>query len=178
MGGPLEHVIAAKAIAFQEASTQSFQDYTKQILINAKALAESLMSLGVKVITDGTDNHIVLIDVQTSFGLNGRQCESALSNIGITVNRNSIPNDTNGPWYCSGIRLGTPALTTRKLKTREMEKIGKILYDVLKATNHIDKDKTKFFTDERVANKAKKDVEELLQGFPLYEELGVDICTV
>ena len=111
LGGPLSHVMAAKAVALAEARTQAFRDYARRVADNSKALAEGLMKRGVKLITNGTDNHINLLDVTTSFGLAGRQAEAALLDAGVVTNRNSIPADPNGAWYTSGIRIGTPALT-------------------------------------------------------------------
>ncbi|NKN51684.1 glycine hydroxymethyltransferase, partial [Clostridioides difficile] len=113
LGGPLSHVMAAKAVALAEARTQAFRDYARRVADNSKALAEGLMKRGVKLITNGTDNHINLLDVTTSFGLAGRQAEAALLDAGVVTNRNSIPADPNGAWYTSGIRIGTPALTSR-----------------------------------------------------------------
>jgi glycine hydroxymethyltransferase len=179
LGGPLPHVIAAKAIAFKEALDPSFEIYAKQIIKNAKALADTLKSLGVSVISDGTDNHLVLVDVQKNFSINGRQAESLLSSIGITVNRNSIPNDPNGAWYCSGIRLGTPALTTRGFKEVEMQKIAHILYDVLKKAKSENDAKTgqkslaKAVVEPDVLEKAKGEIKTLLENFPLYPEICV-----
>ena len=112
LGGPMSHVMAAKAVAFAEARQHSFQAYAQRVADNAKAFADGLMRRGATLVTGGTDNHIVLLDVQ-SFGLTGRQAESALLDAGIVTNRNSIPSDPNGAWYTSGIRFGTPALTTQ-----------------------------------------------------------------
>src|SRR6476469_6333430 len=116
LGGPLSHVMAAKAIAFAEARDPSFQTYAQQIVINSQALAEGLLKRGVQLVSGGTDNHLVLIDVHP-FGLTGRQAEQALLDSGIVTNRNAIPSDPNGAWYSSGIRFGTPALTTRGFGT-------------------------------------------------------------
>ena len=158
LGGPLPHIMGAKAVSFEEALAPSFTTYAKQVILNAKALGERLKSKGVSPLTDGTDNHLILVDVHKHFGLTGRQAETILSSVHLTLNRNSLPNDPNGPWYCSGIRLGTAALTTRGFKEGEMQKIADILYDVLKNGK----------TDESVKNA----VLELLSGFPLYPELG------
>ncbi len=179
LGGPMPHVMASKAIAFKEALEPSFQDYAKQIIKNANALAETLKLLGISVISDGTDNHLVLIDVQKNFSINGRQAENLLSSIGIHVNRNSIPNDPNGAWYCSGIRLGTPALTTRGFKEVQMQKIAHILYDVLKKAKSENDAKTgqkslsNAFVDPQVLEKAREDVKKLLTNYPLYPEICV-----
>lgn len=177
LGGPLPHIIAAKAVALQEASEPNFQTYAKQILSNAKMLAETFLKKGVKLITGGTDNHLVLVDVQSSFGITGRQAETALSSVGITLNRNSIPSDPNGPWYTSGIRLGSPALTTRGMKQREMAKIADLIYDLLKHTQAAfdpttgKPSKAKVMVDEKVSNRVKSEVKELLGDFPLYPEI-------
>jgi len=177
LGGPLPHIIAAKAIAFQEASQTDFQSYANQVLINAKTLAETLIKKGVKLITGGTDNHLIVADVQSSFKITGRQAELSLASIGITLNRNSIPSDPNGPWYCAGIRLGSPALTTRQMKEQEMVKIANILYDQLKNTKPaVDPSsgkvsKAKVTVDEKVSNRLKSEVKELLDSFPLYPEI-------
>lgn len=181
LGGPLPHVIASKAICFQEALDPSFKSYAKQVILNAKALAEHLNSKGVTLITGGTDNHIVLVDVQKNFGLNGRQAESLLSSIGFTINRNTVPGDPNGPWYCSGIRLGTPALTTRGFKEGEMQKIADILYDVLKSAKPKTDAKTgqkslaEAVLEPKMREHARRSIDELLENFPLYPEICVNI---
>lgn len=172
LGGPLEHVIAAKAVALKEASHPSFQSYAKQILVNAKTLAEALIAKKVNVVTGGTDNHLVLVDVFSTFGLTGRQAELSLEAVGITVSRNTVPNDPNGAWYTSGIRLGTAALTTRGLKENEMKKIALLIYDQLSHTRG--GDKAKVSVDEKVANRVKNEVRELLDHFPLYPELMIE----
>ena len=179
LGGPLPHVIAAKAVAFKEAGEPSFENYANQVIANAKALAESLRKKGVDIITGGTDNHLVLADVNKSFGLTGRHAELSLASSHFTLNRNSVPNDPNGPWYCAGIRLGTAALTTRGMKEREMEKIASLLYDQLKATKPMSDPKTgkpskaKVSVDEKVAHRVQNEIEELLDSFPLYPEIRV-----
>jgi len=132
-GGPLEHVIAAKAVSFYEASQPEFQVYAKQILLNAQALAKALMDKGFKLVTNGTDNHMVLADVQKSFGIHGGEAESVLDKIGLNLNKNVIPDDPLPPFRPSGIRLGTPAITTRGLKEADMEQIATWMYDALQA---------------------------------------------
>src|SRR3569833_4579260 len=112
LGGPLSHVMAAKAVALAEARQPAFRTYAQQIAANAKALAEGFLKRGARLVTGGTDSHIVVLDV-SSFGLTGRQAESALLDAGVGTNRNSVPHDPNGAWYTSGVRLGTPALPTR-----------------------------------------------------------------
>ena len=133
LGGPLPHVMAAKAVALKEASQPSFREYAARIVDNARALADGLQRRGVRVATGGTDNHIVLADVAASFGLTGRQAESALRAVGMTLNRNSLPFDANGPWYTSGLRLGTPALTTLGMGVDEVDEIAAVAVDVLRA---------------------------------------------
>ena len=134
LGGPLSHVMAAKAVALAEARTQAFRDYARRVADNSKALAEGLMKRGVKLITNGTDNHINLLDVTTSFGLAGRQAEAALLDAGVVTNRNSIPADPNGAWYTSGIRIGTPALTSRGFGSDEFDQVAELIVTTLKAT--------------------------------------------
>ena len=131
IGGPLPHVMAAKAIALKEASTPEFADYARRIAENAKALAQAFMDDGMVLQTGGTDNHMMLLDV-TGLGLNGRQAESILISCGITLNRNALPFDKNGPWYTSGLRIGTPAVTTLGMGPEEMKEIASIITFVLK----------------------------------------------
>src|SRR6476660_4721323 len=126
--------MASKALALQEASQPSFRDYAARIVDNARALADGLERRGARVATGGTDNHIVLADVTASFGLTGRQAESALRAVGMTLNRNSLPFDANGPWYTSGLRLGTPALTTLGMGVDEMREIAEVIAAILHAT--------------------------------------------
>uniref|UniRef100_UPI00322220C9 glycine hydroxymethyltransferase n=1 Tax=Nigerium sp. TaxID=2042655 RepID=UPI00322220C9 len=137
LGGPLSHVMAAKAVAFAEARQASFRDYAQAVADNANALAEGLQKRGVKLVTDGTDNHLCLLDVTTSFGLTGRQAESALLDSGVVTNRNSIPHDPNGAWYTSGIRVGTPALTSRGLGADEFDQVAELITGVLKNTTPV-----------------------------------------
>src|SRR5438445_7961710 len=134
LGGPLPHVMAAKAVALAEASRPSFAGYAAAVVDNARVLAEALVAGGVPVVTGGTDNHLVLVDVRP-FGLNGRQAEAALRAAGITLNRNVVPGETNGAWYTSGLRMGTPALTTLGMGAHEMREIGATLAAVLRATS-------------------------------------------
>jgi glycine hydroxymethyltransferase len=133
LGGPLSHVMAAKAVALAEARQPGFQVYAQAVADNAKALAEGFLKRGARLVTGGTDNHLVLLDV-TSFGLTGRQAESALLDAGIVTNRNSIPADPNGAWYTSGIRLGTPALTTRGFGAAEFDRVAELVVEVLTNT--------------------------------------------
>src|SRR3982750_4788364 len=133
LGGPLGHVMAAKAVALAEAREPSFQAYAQNVADNAKSLADGFLKRGARLVTGGTDNHIVLLDV-TSFGLTGRQAESALLDAGVVTNRNSVPQDPNGAWYTSGIRIGTPALTTRGFGRDEFDKVAELVVDGLSAT--------------------------------------------
>lgn len=179
LGGPLPHVMAAKAVAFKEALEPSFHGYAAQVVKNAKALAEAFVKRGVKVLTGGTDNHLLVIDVAESFGLTGRQAETALRQAHLTVNRNSIPKDPNGAWYTSGIRLGTPASTTLGMQVAEMEKIAEIITELLKKTAPGVDEKTKGASrakvevDPKALEKAKKEVADILKNFPLYPELTI-----
>jgi glycine hydroxymethyltransferase len=177
LGGPLAHVMAAKAVALAEAQQPGFQVYAQQIADNAKALADGLMKRGVELVTGGTDNHIVLMDVR-SFGLTGRHAESALLDSGIVTNRNSIPRDPNGAWYTSGVRLGTPALTTRGLDENGMDRVAELIVDVLAATSPEAgpsgaPSKAKYRMADGVADKTKAACSELLSGYPLYPEVDL-----
>lgn len=180
LGGPLPQVMAAKAIAFKEANTQAFQSYAHQIVANCRALAAQFLSQGVKLTTDGTDNHLLVIDVASSFGLSGRQAEMALRDARFTVNRNAIPFDVHGPWYTSGVRIGPAAITTLGMKEKEMKEIAKMMIDLLKATKPIKVEKTgemskaKAVIDPSVLEKTHAQVFELLSHFPLYPELLID----
>ncbi|MEI6531511.1 MAG: glycine hydroxymethyltransferase, partial [Chlamydiota bacterium] len=171
MGGPLPHVMAAKAIAFQEANKPSFPHYAAQIVQNAQALAGELMRLGIPITTGGTDNHLLVADV-TSFGITGRQAEGALRAAKLTLNRNTIPFDPQGPWYTSGIRLGTPALTTLGMGPAEMKIIAKVIHDILKSTK-AKEDRSRFVTEEKTLLGATQQVEELLATFPVYPEIRI-----
>jgi len=180
LGGPLPHVMAAKAVAFKEANTPQFQKYAHQIVANSKALANSLIDQGAELLTKGTDNHLLVIDVMESFGLTGRQAETALNEAGITSNRNSKPLDPNGAWYTSGIRLGTPGLTSRGMKEEQMRQIGLLITDLLKGCTPSyseklkGKSRAKVDIDSQVMERVKIQVRDLLSDFPLYPELVVD----
>ena len=183
IGGPLEHVIAAKAIAFTEANLPSFKDYARHIAANAKVLAQACIDEGMTVATGGTDNHLMLIDVR-SFSLTGRQAESALRECGITLNRNSLPYDPNGPWYTSGLRIGTPAITTLGMGEAEMREIASIVYLVLsntkpeisiKGENAGKQSKAKYSVDAQAKADARSRVEKLLTKFPVYPELNLPL---
>jgi glycine hydroxymethyltransferase len=177
LGGPLGHVMAAKAVALAEARQPAFQQHAQAVADNAQALADGLMRRGAKLVSDGTDNHIVLIDT-TSFGLTGRQAESALLDSGIVTNRNSVPNDPNGAWYTSGVRIGTPALTTRGLGAAEMDTIAELMTDVLTATQPAAApsggvSKAKYELPAGVAEKTQAACAEVLSGFPLYPTVSI-----
>jgi glycine hydroxymethyltransferase len=177
LGGPLPHVMAAKSIAFKEALQPEFQTYARQIIENARALAETLKQKGVRVLTGGTDNHLLIFDVASTFKLTGRQAESLLREARLTANRNAIPRDVNGPWYTSGIRMGTAAVTTLGMKQAEMKEIGSIIYDLLKEAEAIHDQKTnapsraKARVPQNVMKRAQERVAEVLKDFPLYPEL-------
>ena len=157
-GGPLVHIIAAKAVCFHEAMQPSFRDYARQIVSNAKVLAETLAAEGYRIISGGTDTHLMLVDV-FSQGMLGSEAEKALGQAAITVNKNAIPFDTNPPLKPSGIRIGTPALTTRGMKEREMRQIGQWISEVLHNR-----------TDASVLERVRKQVLDMAEAFPLYPE--------
>jgi glycine hydroxymethyltransferase len=157
-GGPLVHIIAAKAVCFREAMQPDFRDYARQIVANAKVLADTLAAEGFRVISGGTDTHLMLVDV-FSKGMLGSEAEKALGEAGITVNKNAIPFDTNPPLKPSGIRIGTPALTTRGMKEAEMRQVGRWISEAL---HHR--------TDAAVLKKIRKQVLDLAETFPLYPE--------
>ncbi len=158
-GGPLMHVIAAKAVAFKEAMTPEFKAYAEQIVRNAKVLAEGLKSEGFKIVSGGTDSHIVLVDLR-NMNLTGKAVEEALGKANITVNKNAVPFDPQKPTVTSGIRIGTSALTTRGMKEAEMKKIARMISDVVK---NID--------DDTVIQRVREEVRELCEQFPLYPEI-------
>jgi len=158
-GGPLMHVIAAKAVAFGEALTDSFNDYIIQVMKNAKAMADALIKKDYNLVSGGTDNHLMLIDL-TNKNLSGKDAENALDKAGITCNKNAVPYDTKPPLITSGIRLGTPAMTSRGMKEDEMRLIAEFIDKVI--TN---------YQNDSVIDEVRKDVEELTSNFPLYPEL-------
>ena len=175
LGGPLPHVMAAKAVALAEARTPDFQSYAAAVADNAKTLAEGLLKRGVRLVTGGTDNHLVLLDVD-AFGLTGRQAESALLDAGIVTNRNSIPNDPNGAWYTSGIRIGTPALTSRGFGADEFDRVAELITDVLKNTTPVtaangQPGKAKYTLADGVADRTHAAAAEMLDANPLYPGL-------
>ena len=156
-GGPLMHVIAAKAVCFQEALQPDFRDYQKQIVSNARVLSESLAGAGFRMVSGGTDNHLMLVDV-FSKKVTGKQAEQALEKAGITVNKNAIPFDVNPPMTASGIRVGTPAITSRGMKEAEMRRIGTWIAEVLQSVEN-----------DSVQKRVRAEVEALTEDFPLYE---------
>jgi glycine hydroxymethyltransferase len=157
-GGPLVHIMAAKAVCFLEASQPSFKDYAHQVVANAKTLAKTLADAGFRIISGGTDTHLMLVDVFAK-GMLGSEAEKALGEAGITVNKNAIPFDTNPPMKPSGIRIGTPALTTRGMKEADMKTVGNWIAEAL---DHR--------TDSAALKQIRKQVEELAEQFPLYPE--------
>jgi glycine hydroxymethyltransferase len=172
LGGPLAHIMAAKAVALAEARQPAFRDYAQRVVDNAQALAAGLLNRGARLVSGGTDNHLVLLDV-SGYGLTGRQAESALLDSGIVTNRNAIPQDPNGAWYTSGVRIGTPALTTRGLGTAEMDVIAGLMHDVLSqtkpgTTSAGAPSKASYQLDPAVSGRISKEAAELLTGFPLY----------
>jgi len=179
-GGPLPHVMAAKALAFTEANKPEFSKYAAKIVENSKALVKALMARGLKVVTGNTENHLLLVDVN-AIGLTGRQAESALRECNITLNRNSLPYDVNGAWYTSGLRMGTPAVTTLGMGTAEMEKIADIVKLVLTNTKPAESgkndglmSKAKYIIDAKAKEQAVKLTAELISKFPVYPELDLE----
>jgi glycine hydroxymethyltransferase len=155
-GGPHMHVIAAKAVSFREALMPEFKDYAHSVVANAKALSEEMLAAGFSLITGGTDNHLMLADVYKAFGVNGKEAEEALDAIGLTLNKNAVADDTLPPFRPSGIRLGTPAITTRGLKTEDMKQIAEWMHKAV--TNH---------ADTKLLNTLSKEVKEFALKFPL-----------
>jgi len=155
-GGPLMHIIAAKAVAFKEALAPEFADYQRQIVSNAKAMADALTAEGLRLVSGGTDNHLMLIDVATQ-GITGKEAEETLDRAGITVNKNGIPFDTKGPQVTSGIRIGTPAITSRGMKEEEMRTIGRLIARIIKD-----------ISDEQGIAAVRTEVADLCERFPLY----------
>jgi glycine hydroxymethyltransferase len=157
-GGPLIHIIAAKAVAFGEALRQDFKDYQQQIVKNAKVLGETLSENGLRLVSGGTDNHLLLVDVYLDGkGITGKEAEGVLENVHITVNKNTIPFDTQKPFVASGIRLGTPALTTRGMKEEEMRTIGRMIAEAIHEPG-----------SDEVISRIRNEVAELTSRFPMY----------
>lgn len=183
MGGPLGHCMAAKAVALTEANLPSFKQYAAKIVANAKELAAACIAEGMSVATGGTDNHLMLINV-SPFGLSGRQAESILRECGITCNRNSLPYDPNGPWYTSGLRIGTPAISTLGMGSAEMKEIAAIIKVVLAGTkpetittgeHKGQESKAKYTIDPKAKDHARERVSALLSRFPVYPELDLGL---
>jgi glycine hydroxymethyltransferase len=159
-GGPMMHTIAAKAVSFKEALTPEFKAYQKQVVLNAQKLAVELMNRGFKLVADGTDNHLMLVDLSTK-DRTGREAEKALETAGITVNKNSIPFDTKSPRITSGVRIGTPAVTTRGMKEPEMERIAEFIDQALEQT-----------ANTQALQTIRKEVRYFCRGFPLFPHIG------
>ncbi len=157
-GGPLMHIIAAKAVAFHEALSNDFKVYQAEVVANARALSEELSRLGFKVISGGTDTHLVLVEVKSLSGLTGKDAEALLESVRITSNKNTVPNDTEKPFVTSGVRLGTPALTTRGFTPDDMRTVAKLIFDTLMNPSNA------FVLDE-----VKKQVDALTKAHPLYQ---------
>jgi glycine hydroxymethyltransferase len=157
-GGPLMHVIAAKAVCFKQASTPEFREYQVQMVKNAQVLAQTLLERGFRLVSGGTDTYLILVDL-TNKGISGLEAEIALERAGITVNKNTIPRETRSPQVTSGIRLGTPAITSRGIKETETKLIGEIIADILENVG-----------DEKVLNRVRQKVDELCRDFPLYAQ--------
>ena len=155
-GGPLEHVIAAKAVALKEALEPGFKQYSRQVVSNAQALAKALVARGYQLVSGGTDNHLMLVDLRNK-GLTGKAAEKALDLAAITVNKNTVPKETQSPFVTSGIRIGTPAVTTRGMREPEMQRIAELIDQVLMSAE-----------DASVAERVKEDVRTLSAAFPLY----------
>lgn len=179
IGGPLPHVMAAKAVAFTEANRPEFQQYAAAVLSNSRALSAACIEEGMTVATGGTDNHLMLLDV-SPFGLTGRQAESIVREVGITLNRNALPFDANGPWYTSGLRLGTPAVTTLGMGEAEMKEIAAIVKLVLQSakpttTKSGAPSKAKYTVDEKAVATGRARVKKLLDRFPVYPNLDLEL---
>jgi glycine hydroxymethyltransferase len=158
-GGPLMHIIAAKAVAFHEAMQPSFRDYAQNVVANAQALADALQAGGYDLVSGGTDNHLVLVDLRSHAELTGKRAEEALERAHITVNKNTVPGEQRSPFVTSGIRLGTAALTTRGMGVSELSRIGTWIAQVLDAPD-----------DDSVGERVRRDIRELCDAFPLYAE--------
>ncbi|MCL2834677.1 MAG: glycine hydroxymethyltransferase [Treponema sp.] len=180
MGGPLPHVIASKAVAFKEAKTEEFREYAAKIVENCQSLAASCIKNGLDVLTGGTDNHLFLANI-AKLGLTGRQGETVCNDCNIILNRNSLPFDPNGPWYTSGLRIGTAAVTSLGMGKPEMDELGEIITGILKntkaAANHKDPSKpskVKYIIDENAKIRAMARVRELMSRFPVYPQIDLE----
>jgi glycine hydroxymethyltransferase len=184
LGGPLPHAIAAKAVAFREAGTDAFRTYAGRIVENAQTLAEACMEESMEILTGGTDNHMVLLDVDRTFGLSGRQAETALRDCQLTLNRNILPFDQRGAWFTSGLRVGTPAVTTLGMGTSEMREVARIMKLVLsntrpetitKGPKQGEISQVKYSTPSEVVEQARQRVRDILSHYPVYPELDIDL---
>lgn len=179
LGGPLPHVLASKAIAFKEANSPEFCQYAQRIVNNARALGEQLKAKEIRLVSGGTENHMVILDLKR-FGLTGRHAENALREAYLTVNRNAIPFDPNGPWYTSGVRIGTPALTTLGMGENEMREIADIIADVLSHTTPTLVGKTEqpsranCTVEASILQRSRQRVADLLSRYPLYPEIDLE----
>jgi glycine hydroxymethyltransferase len=178
LGGPLPHVMAAKAVAFTEALRPEFAAYASRIVDNARALAEAFVRQGLKVVTGGTDNHLMVVDVASTQGITGRQAEEAVRRCGITLNRNPIPFDPHGAWYTSGLRFGTPAVTTLGMGRPEMDEIAAVVALVLRnikpgTTKSGARDRSKFTLDDGIRDQARRRVDAVLASYPVYPEIDL-----
>jgi glycine hydroxymethyltransferase len=160
-GGPLENMIMAKAVCFRQASTKEFKEYGRQVVKNAKALAAALLDLNFTLVSGGTDTHLILIDLRNK-NITGKDAQLALDAAGITTNKNTIPNDPQSPFIASGLRIGTPAITTRGMKEEEMQKIAHWIDEVLKSPH-----------DESVRRRVKEEIYEFTKEFPIYPSLAL-----
>ncbi|MBX3065408.1 MAG: glycine hydroxymethyltransferase [Anaerolineae bacterium] len=182
LGGPLPHVMAAKAVAFREALSPEFRSYAQSIVDNAQALAQACIEEGIQVLTGGTDNHLLLLDVNATYGITGRQAESALRACHVTLNRNSLPFDTNGPWYTSGLRLGTPAVTTLGMGADQMKEIASLIKRVLANTTATttksgELSRANYRLDAAISQEVTDRVQNLLKVYPVYPELDLELMT-
>jgi glycine hydroxymethyltransferase len=184
LGGPLPQVLAAKAVSFREALKPSFCDYAHEIVENAQSLAEALLSHGAEVLTGGTDNHMVLLDASSSYDLTGRQAEAVLRECGLTLNRNALPFDANGPWYTSGLRLGTSAITTLGMGRDEVKEIAGIIHAVLSETcpgtprageSEVKATKVRYEANAKVLEAAQRRSADLLAHHPVYPEIDLGV---
>lgn len=155
-GGPHNHITAGIAVALKEASTKEFKEYSNQVVVNAKILSEELSNIGYKIVSGGTDNHLFLVDVMSSVGIAGEEASTVLESANITLNKNAIPYDSRKPWDPSGVRIGTPAITTRGMKEKEMVKIAKYIDEVLRNRD-----------DEKTINSVRDDIKKFTSNFPI-----------
>jgi len=173
LGGPLANMMAAKAVALTEAAGEEFRAYARAVRDNARALAAALVREGLCVQSGGTDNHLLLVNAAETHGLTGRQGEAAMSECGITLNRNSVPFDPNGPWWTSGLRIGTPALTTRGLTAADFDEVADLIVTTLQHTTPEGASKAKFNTAAGIADQVRRRAADLVAPHPLYP--GLDL---